>query len=156
MIIKRIVLLSLITVASACSLTPTQQQPTTQQVSQQPITQIMSAFLSICKNETAKPHIENQQLAGFIREFCATDSTNKQLKLISEIETTSNWPNDYKTWFASLTWHTKNLREQKITNFYSDSKAQKHEQQLLELQKQLIELKHKLVDIERQRLESSL
>lgn len=158
MIIKNILLISFIALISACSLTeePAEKQVETKQLTHQPITQVMHAFLSVCENNQPSVVIENAQLAQFISDYCETDSTNKQLKLISDIENQAIWPSDYQIWFASLTWHTENLRKQKISNFYSDSKAQKHQQQLLELQKQLIELKQKLVDIEKQRLESSL
>ena len=151
----------------ACTSTPPVQnnsehtQPTTNtnkaaEQTHQPITAVISALLANCTQAPTRPTLENEALQTFIGEYCTTTSTNKQLKLIEEIKTNALWPNDYVVWFDSLTWHTENLRKQKITNFYSDSKAQKHEQQLLELQRQLIELKQKLVDIEKQRLETSL
>lgn len=122
----------------------------------QPLTLVMQTLLSNCKQTPALPQLDDPTLQQFINEFCATTSTNKQLKLIDSIKNAAVWPTEYEVWFDSLTWHTENLRKQKISNFYSDSKAQKHEQQLLELQRQLIELKQKLVDIEKQRLETSL
>ncbi|TMO82840.1 hypothetical protein [Pseudoalteromonas spongiae] len=149
----------------ACTSTPPVQnnsehtQPTTNKAAEQthqPIITVISALLANCTQAPTHPTLENDALQTFIGEYCTTTSTNKQLKLIEDIKANALWPNDYEVWFDSLTWHTENLRKQKITNFYSDSKAQKHEQQLLELQRQLIELKQKLVDIEKQRLETSL
>lgn len=130
-----------------------------------PVTAAMQQLIAVCKQSdvdtetaTAVPEvvISNEALNTFIESYCDTNSTTKQLKLITTTKAQSTWSADYHIWFDSLTFHTENLRKQKITNYYSDSKAQKRQQQLLEVQKQLIELKQKLVDIEKQRLETSL
>ncbi len=130
-----------------------------------PVTAAMQQLIAVCNQSdvdtetaTAVPEvvISNEALNTFIESYCDTNSTTKQLKLITTTKAQSTWSADYHIWFDSLTFHTENLRKQKITNYYSDSKAQKRQQQLLEVQKQLIELKQKLVDIEKQRLETSL
>ncbi len=153
--IKRLLSVSLMMLLTACS-HMTLNQPAKPINEAVPVTAAMQKLVAVCSQSPSEVVINNAPINEFIADYCSTNSTTKQLKLIKTIKVQSTWPSEYQVWFDTLTWHTENLRRQKITNYYSDSKAQKHQQQLLELQKQLIELKQKLVDIEKQRLETSL
>ncbi|RXE99033.1 hypothetical protein [Pseudoalteromonas sp. PS5] len=125
-----------------------------------PLTEVIKALVSQCAqkhNVTFNQYYKGaQHLQGFIHTYCGTDSTTKQLKAIEALRLQDYWPEDYNIWFESLAWHTQNLREQKISNYYADNKAQQHQAQLLQTQKQLAELKQKLADIETQRLKTDL
>ncbi|MCG9770969.1 hypothetical protein L1D59_20430 [Pseudoalteromonas piscicida] len=125
-----------------------------------PLAEVIKALVSQCAkkhNVTFNDYYKGAlHLQGFIHTYCGTDSTTKQLKAIEEVKLQDYWPDDYNIWFESLAWHTQSLREQKISNYYSDNKAQQHQAQLLQTQKQLAELKQKLADIEKQRLETDL
>ena len=135
---------------TACSSTTNNAKPKQNNVVD--LTSAMNALLVNCQTGEQTITLDDSSLNTFIRAFCETNSTTKQLKLIAEIKASTSWPNDFQIWFESLAWHTENLRQQKVTNYYSDSKAQQHQKQLLHVQKQLLELKQKLVDIEKQRL----
>ncbi|MEJ6475161.1 hypothetical protein [Pseudoalteromonas piscicida] len=125
-----------------------------------PLPDVIKALVSQCAKKhqvTFNDYYRGAaHLEGFIHTYCGTNSTTKQLKAIEEVKLQDYWPDEYGVWLDSLAWHTQNLREQKISNYYSDNKAQRHQEQLLQTQKQLAELKQKLADIEKQRLETDL